>query len=229
MKLTAIHHEMIKNNPLFKDLEQADLLTVIEHTSLCRLKSGEILFRQQQPACYFFLLVTGKVKISLLSSEGSEKVIDLINEGNTFAEAIIFRDIEGYPVNAETLTDSHILRIDAAVYKDILRKSPKACFMAIAGLSQRLHWLMGEIDRLTLHNASYRLVNYLLEGVSRESTERTKIYLSAPKHVIASRLSVTPETFSRILKNLSVQKLLKVHKNYIIIENPMALHQLFLN
>jgi len=224
--LTPVHHEMIKNNPLFKDLDQADLLSVIEHTSLCALKAGEVLFRQQQPATHFFLLVTGKVKIGLLSSEGTEKVIDLINAGNSFAEAIIFRDMEGYPVNAEALSDSTVLRIEAMTYKNMLRKSPEACFKAIATLSQRLHWLMAEIDRLTLHNATYRLVSYLLEEVPSHSTEQIKIHLSAPKHVIASRISVTPETFSRTLKSLSKQGMLEVSKSYIVIYNPQALQKL---
>ena len=174
----------------------------------------------------FFLLVTGKVKISLLSSDGTEKVIDLINGGNTFAEALIFRDMIGYPVNAEALADSSVLCIDAMTYKNVLRKSPEACFKVIAALSQRLHWLMAEIDRLTLHNATYRLVSYLLEDISRESTEQVKIRLSVPKHVIASRISVTPETFSRTLKNLSKQGLLAVHNSYITIYSPRALHQM---
>ncbi len=225
-QLTSIHHDMISNNPLFKDLDQADLLNVIEHTSLFALKAGEVLFRQQQPANYFFLLVTGKIKIGLLSSEGTEKVIDLISAGSSFAEAIIFREMEGYPVNAEALENSSVLRIEAMTYKSMLRKSPEACFRAIATLSQRLHWLMAEIDRLTLHNATYRLVSYLLEDVSSHSTEQVKIHLSVPKHVIASRISVTPETFSRTLKTLSKQGLLEVSKRYIIIYNPEALQKL---
>lgn len=226
MQLTEIHHEMMKKNPLFIDLDHADLLRVIRHTSLYSLKAGEVLFKQQQPATHFFLLATGKVKISLLSSEGTEKVIDIINAGNTFAEAIIFREMQGYPVNAEALTPSSVLRIDARHYKNRLRKSPEACFKVIATLSQRLHWLMAEIDLLTLHNATYRLVSYLLENISHHATEPVKIQLTVPKHVIASRISVTPETFSRILKNLSKQGLLVVHKCHIIVNNPVALYQI---
>ena len=80
----------------------------------------------------------------------------------------------------------------------------------MAKLSQRLHWMVNEVDRLTLHNATFRLVCYLLSHISEDENNRRDVNLSVPKHVIASRLSITPETLSRSLKELSTQGLINL-------------------
>lgn len=226
MQLESKHQEIMRKNSMFSDLPESDFLRVFEHTTLCKLATGEILFRQQQAATYFYLLLSGKIKLSLLSIDGCEKVVDIISPGNTFAEAVIFRGLPGYPVNSEAISDSHVLKINALTYKDILRNSPEACFKVMSCLSIRIHWLMNEINRLCLHNATYRLIRYLLENIPEETTTPTEVHLSIPKHVIASRISVTPETFSRTIKRLSDQDLLKVHDTHIVLINPVELRNM---
>jgi len=212
--------------PLFRDLTKKEFSDVIERTTVCELETDDMLFRQQDKAIDFFLLISGKVKLSLLSFEGTEKVVDIINPGVTFAEAIIFSGIPGYPVNATALAKSKVLRINAEAYIKILEGSPKTCFKVMATLSLRLHNLISEIDRLSLHNATYRLISFLLEGIPAEANKRSEINLSIPKHVVASRISVTPETLSRTLKRLCQEGLLEVHDSHIVLINPVELRRL---
>lgn len=210
---------------LFRDLTKKEFMSVVEHTSVCDLKIDDMLFRQQDKATDFFLLIAGKIKLSLLSFEGTEKVIDIINPGMTFAEAIIFNKIPGFPVNATALAKSKVLRVNADVYTTILEGSPKTCFKVMATLSLRLHNLIGEIERLSLHNATYRLISFLLEGIPKEMCDRSEVNLSIPKHVVASRISVTPETLSRTLKRLCQEGLLEVHDSHIVLINPADLRR----
>ena len=226
MTLDPRFYEIMRKNPLFMDLSEKDFLKVVAGTSSSKLKTGEALFRQFQPATDFFLVVQGKIKISLLSIEGTEKVVDIINEGTTFAEAIIFRGMEGYPVNSEALSDATVLRINAERYIEVLRGSPEACFKVMGCLSARVHWLMNEMERLSLHNASYRLISYLLENIDENSTGSAEVTLSAPKHVIASRISITPETLSRTLKALTKKGLLEVHDSHITLLDPAELRHI---
>lgn len=75
---------------LFADLNEDQLRRVTANASTVQLAEGDHLFRQQQPAHYFFLLKTGEIKLYRLSPSGEEKVIELIREGQTFAEAVMF-------------------------------------------------------------------------------------------------------------------------------------------
>jgi len=226
MTLDPKFYEIMRKNPLFMDLCEQRFLQIVEGTICSKLKTGETLFRQFQPATDFFLVVQGKIKISLLSIEGTEKVVDIINEGNTFAEAIIFKGMNGYPVNSEALSDVTVLRINAERYIEILRSSPEACFKVMGCLSTRVHWLMNEMERLSLHNATYRLISFLLENIPEERETQVEVTLSAPKHVIASRISITPETLSRTLKALSKKGLLEVHDSHITLLDPAELRHI---
>jgi CRP-like cAMP-binding protein len=226
MLLDQKYQKAMRANSLFEGLNNDDFLQVVENTKTRELKTDETLFRQQESATEFFFLLSGKIKLSLLSFDGTEKVVDIINEGNTFAEAVMFKGMPGYPVNAEALAESEVLCINAEFYTGILHNSPETCIKVMACLSIRSHWLMNELDRLSLHNATYRLVSYLLENIPEDTVESTEVNLSIPKHVVASRISVTPETFSRTLKRLSQQNLLEVHDSHIVLVNPVELRKI---
>lgn len=188
---------------LFSGLDDAQFGKILSRTRLVPLAENDTLFEQQQPAKEIFLLRSGQIKLALISPEGHEKVIDLISPGGSFAEAIMFSGRQVYPVTATALLRSQVWGIDAATYEAILRQSTAACFAVMAQMSRRLHWQIAEIDRLTLHNAAFRVVTYLLDHVSSTHLHASEIQLDAPKHVIASRLSITPETLSRTLSKLS--------------------------
>jgi len=226
MLLEHKYQDVLRNNTLFEGLSKTDFLKVIENTKLVELKTDEVLFRQQQSAVDFFYLVSGKMKLSLLSVDGTEKVVDIINEGNTFAEAVMFRGMPGYPVNGEALSDAKVLCVNGEAYTSILHNSPETCVKVLGCLSIRLHWLVNELDRLSLHNATYRLISFLLENIPEEVIESTEVNLSIPKHVIASRISVTPETLSRTLKRLCQEGLLEVQDKHIVLVNPVELRRL---
>jgi CRP-like cAMP-binding protein len=96
----------------------------------------------------------------------------------------------------------------------------------MAGMSKRLHARINEISNLTLHNATYRLVVFLLEQLPEEAIELAEIHLSTPKSVIASRLAIQPETFSRILTRLSASGLIEVNGNDVTLLDVQGLRDL---
>ena len=186
---------------------------------LVELAENDRLFEQQQPAREIFLLRSGQVKLALISPEGHEKVIDLISPGVTFAEAVMFSGSPVYPVTATALVVSQVWCIDAATYEGILRQSTDACFAVMAQMSRRLHWQIAELDRLTLHNAAFRVVAYLLEQLPSTHLAAAVVQLDTPKHVIASRLSVTPETLSRTFAKLSREGYLDIVDNSVTVHD----------
>ena len=204
---------------LFSDLNDVQLDTVLRHTRVVDLSEGDILFEQQQPAHDFFMLTSGQIKLARNSADGHEKIIDLISPGHTFAEAILFSGQKVYPVTASAILDSRLLCFDIASYADILHESTDACFAVLAQMSRRLHWYISEIDRLTLHGATFRVVCYLLDHVPSTHRGSSEIRLATPKHAIASRLSITPETLSRSFSKLSREGLLEVHDDAVTLHD----------
>jgi CRP-like cAMP-binding protein len=93
-----------------------------------------------------------------------------------------------------------LIGIEARAFAAMLRESVDTCFVVMGVLSQRLHGLIGEIDNLTLHDARTRVARYLLAQVPQD---RRGFTLEVPKGVLASRLSIKPETFSRVIRQLT--------------------------
>jgi CRP-like cAMP-binding protein len=210
---------------LFSDLNTDQIDTVLHHTRVAKLSEGETLFEQHQTAHDFFMLISGQVKLARISVDGHEKIIDLISAGHTFAEAILFSGQKVYPVTASAILDSRLLCFDIATYADILHQSTDACFAIMAQMSRRLHWYIGELDRLTLHGATFRVVCYLLDQVPSTHRGSSEIHLMVPKHAIASRLSITPETLSRSFSKLSRDGFLEVHDDSVILHDVGKLRQ----
>lgn len=200
---------------LFSKLPDDQFGRILEHTRVVQLDEGDVLFEQRQPAKEVFLLRSGQIKLALVSPEGQEKVIDLISPGVSFAEAVMFSGNPVYPVTATALTASHVWGVNAATYESILRVSTDACFAVMAQMSRRLHWQIAEIDRLTLHNAAFRVIAYLLDQVPSTDLDSSMIKLETPKHVIASRLSITPETLSRTFAKLGREGFLDIEDNAV--------------
>ncbi|HHJ17477.1 MAG TPA: Crp/Fnr family transcriptional regulator [Gammaproteobacteria bacterium] len=211
--------ELMLKSVLFGNLEPAQLDTLLQHTRSATLEEGQVLFEQQRPANEIFMLQSGQVKLMRISSEGQEKVIDLISPGNTFAEAIMFSGASVYPVTAAALCASRLLCFDTATYAGILHQSTDACFAIMAHLSRRQHWLISEIDRLTLHNATFRIIAYLLDQIPSTHLGTSEVNLNTPKHVVASRLSMTPETLSRTLSKLNRDGLIEIGEHSIILKD----------
>jgi CRP/FNR family transcriptional regulator, dissimilatory nitrate respiration regulator len=162
---------------------------------------------------------SGQMKLFRLSLDGVEKVIEIIQPGQTFAEAVMFMERQNYPVSAEAITASEVYSFDSRGFMQVLRESTDTCFRLMADMSMRLHMRLNEIDHLTLQNATYRMINYISQQIPEGATADIEIELNAPKSIIASRLSVQPETFSRILSNLTKEGIISVHgKNVRILD-----------
>lgn len=211
---------------LFAELDDQQLSRVLRSTQRINLPAKSLLFEAGQPADRFYLVRQGQVKLFSLSMEGDEKVMEILNPGNTFAEAIMFMQARRYPVSAQALVDSELYSFDMKGFRQILEESHQTCYRLMAGMSRRLHARINEISNLTLHNATYRLVVFLLEQLPEDAIELAEIHLSTPKSVIASRLAIQPETFSRILTRLSASGLIEVKGNDISLLDVQGLRDL---
>ncbi|HEY5738129.1 MAG TPA: helix-turn-helix domain-containing protein, partial [Gammaproteobacteria bacterium] len=82
-----------------------------------------------------------------------------------------------------------------------------------------LHARVQEIERLTVQNARDRLVSYLLDHIVDRDGDEATIRVDLPRHVIAARLSITPETLSRMLRNLVDERILTIEDRVIFVHS----------
>ena len=183
-----------------------------------------MLFEKGDFAQRFYLVRNGQMTLFQSSPEGNEKIVDIIEAGQTFAEAVMFMEGHQYPVNAMAAVDSELFYFDNASFLKELEKSIGLCFALMADMSARLKVLINEISTLTIYNAKHRLISYLLGNIN-DIQDQPVIKLTASKTMIASRLSITPETFSRILSTLKKEGLIRIEDESITLLQPDKLKE----
>jgi len=195
---------------LFSILDDDQLGQILPAVTEFELAENEHLFHFGDQARYFYLLSDGQIQLYRLSAMGEEKVIEIIQPGQSFAEAVMFFKINNYPVSAKTVVPSKVLRIEMKLFLKLLQESNELCLRMLGGMSKRLHSAIQDIEQLTLQNANMRVIQLLLQAAPEGSDNQYSLDLETPKQVLASRLSVRPETFSRILQQLSRKELISV-------------------
>lgn len=221
MALTEQYFEQIRQNHLFEQLTEAELQRVASHGNLVELDAGETVFSQGEPCHQFYLVQRGMIKLYRISVDGTEKVMDLIGPQQSFAETVIFSG--NYPLHAAAIEPSTVFAFDCKDFMAQLRGNIELCFRLMSSMSQRLNCMINEIDRLTLHSGTQRLAQYLLEQVPEGVVQSPCIRLLVPKLVIASRLGIQPETFSRIMARLRSDGMIETHNDTILLKDLAAL------
>lgn len=221
--------DLIKSIPLLSELDPAQLETMIETSIRRELDAEQQLFQHGSQARYFYLVEKGSMKLSRLAPNGQEKVIEILRKGHTFAEAVMFFDKPLYPVDATALEKTVVIGLDGHRFMDILRESPETALSLMGTLSMRLHRRVNEIDSLSLQNSTLRVINFLLQNLPGEDVEEAVIELETTKKLIAARLSIQPETFSRALNQLQKKGAIQVSGSTISILDVDLLHELAIN
>ena len=200
---------LLSHLPLFNGLEADEIARIARGTREVNALRGDTLFHKGDPSTGFHLIVYGQVKLAFTSAQGGEKVVDIRGQGHSFGEAVMFMD-KPYMVYAQALSDSRLLHISKSVILDELEKDPRLGRKMIAGLSIKLHHLITDVESYSLHSGRQRIIGYLLRDNLDSDEKSLSVTLPTNKGVIASRLNLTKEHFSRILHELSEKGLIVV-------------------
>jgi CRP-like cAMP-binding protein len=217
--------QALRKHYLFAILDDDQFEQILPGVRELELVEDEHLFHFGDQARYFYLLSDGQIQLYRLSATGEEKVIEIIQPGQSFAEAVMFFKINSYPVSAKAVLHSRLWRIEMKPFLGLLQESNALCLRMLGGMSKRLHSAIQDIEQLALQNASMRVIQLFLQAAPENTDNQYSLDLETPKQVLASRLSVRPETFSRILQQLSRKDLISVQGRTIHILDFKALQR----
>lgn len=194
--------------PLFNQLATSDLDNIARATTEIKVDRGEMVFHRGDPCLGFHTVVYGQIKLAFVSSQGSEKVVEVIGPGHSFGEALMFME-KPYIVSAQALADSLLLHVGKSAMFAGIERDPQFARKMLAGLARRIHSLVCDVEAYSLNSGTQRVIGYLLkEG---DLLDGDQVRLSVSKTIIASRLNLTPEHFSRILNDLSTNRMITVN------------------
>jgi CRP-like cAMP-binding protein len=195
--------------PLFAGLGAAELGRLAAATTRRELSRGEFLFRQGEPPAGFHAVVHGRIELRARSSDGRERVADIVGAGRSFGEAIMFLE-QPYIVSARALGDALVLQVAKDAVFAELERSPGFARRVIATLAAKLHSAARELDTYALGSGEQRFAAWLLRAAAPAERGAASVALPAAKRAIASRLNLSAEHLSRILRHLVSEGLIEV-------------------
>lgn len=198
-------HAILGNLPLFSEMSAEEIGRIASSTLPVRVPKGEAVFHAGDPCTGFHIVVYGQVKLGFHSPNGGEKVIEIIAPGQSFGEALMFLE-KPYIVYAHAVADTMLLHVAKRCVFDEIARDPSFARKMLSGLSRRLHGLVKDVEAYSLRSSVERVIGYLL----RDEEAPASVELTAGKSVVASRLNMTPEHFSRVLHELSAAGLIEV-------------------
>lgn len=207
--------------PLFQGLCPEPLERLGAASRLRRLGRGELVFRAGDDCAAFHIVVTGQVKLFVLSPSGQEKVVELAGPACSLGEEALFAD-RPYTLNAQALGDALVLSLDAVLLLDEVDRDPRLARRMLAGAGRRMQGLVQDIESQALKTGVARIIAYLVNDASNDpdaGEDSATVALPASKATIASRLSLTPEYFSRVLHELQAAGLIQVDRQAIRIHD----------
>lgn len=206
---TAKTLAFLAQQPLFQELPAEQLARLAACSREKRLNKDEILFQKGDKPRSLFLVMSGQIKLAISSAQGNEKVMGIIGPQQLIGEAEMFTD-RPYPVFAQALADAVLLTLGQADLFDLVGKNAAFAQKLLQRLGLRLHDLVQDVESYTLRSAVERVIGYLLQHARMQAPGNLDVKLPAKKMEIASLLYLTPETLSRIFRDLSDAGLITV-------------------
>lgn len=192
--------QIVRSTPLFGAMPQELAQSIIGNQAVRSYAKGFTLFQQGEPANSCYVVLDGWVKLFRLTPDGHEAVVAVFRRGETFAEAAIFLGAR-YPVSAEVVTPSRLLRIDGEMLRRRIREQPDLALSMLASASHHLKGLVEQIEQIKVLSAPQRVADFLIRLCSVRDGG-CNIELPYEKALIAGRLGMKPESLSRALAKL---------------------------
>lgn len=211
--------EQIKKSLLFSGLADKDLAELAAITTRREFGRGEVLFRQNDEATGFYLLLSGSIKLSNVSQLNRKKTHNFVSPGETFAEAAFYSDRK-YQCEAQALAPGEALYFPKVNFHKLIKKNPKPALNLLGHLSFTVRQLSKKISEQTNGDVISRISKFLVGRIAEKSTASCgNIYLelAIKKSELAAKLGIAQETLSRCFRKMKETGILEVQKNRVVI------------
>ena len=210
--------QMLRKLPLFQSAKEADLDAVASLARLDSLPRKGILFKRGDPCSGFHVIAYGRLMLSLVSSQGIEKPLQVAEPGDSLGDITMFLE-RPYYLTAEALEDSLLVYVSRQAIMELIERDGHFALRMLASLSLRMRMVVDDMESFLLQPPASRLAIYLLRLVPPGIVKEAHIELTIKKSVVAAQLNLTPATLSRYFKELSDGGLITLKGRSVLIHD----------
>lgn len=188
--------------PLFAGLSTDERDGLVKGGILRRLQKGEHIFLHGDPVNFFYVILSGSVQLFRETPDGYEKTIELMHRGQNMAVSEIMDACRTYRANARALEDTQILEYPATRLKEMAKSHGAIALNLLSQMSEQAHLAELEAEHQATMSAAQMVACFLQRLCILHDFNPQNFDLPYSKTLIASRLGMEIETFSRTLAKL---------------------------
>ncbi len=169
------------------------------------------------PGDYMYIIVEGRVKVTKLSGDGREKILELLEVGDFFGEMSLFDDAPR-SASVKGLSQVRILALARNDFLRLLARSPDLALSVIQELTRRLRQVDEQASSLSFQRVKERAMGLLVrlarEEPGLEGRRKTPVLTHQQ---IADMIGTSRETVTRAIKGLKAAGWLEQDgKHYLV-------------
>jgi CRP/FNR family transcriptional regulator/CRP/FNR family cyclic AMP-dependent transcriptional regulator len=187
--------------PLFSNVSDDDLEQVASHLIERRFPRNTTIVEEGLAGDYMYVIREGRVKVTKLSEDGREKILEFLDAGSFFGEMALL-DRAPRIASVKTLKPVKLLALSRSDFLKLLRKSPDLALSVIQELCKRLRTVDDQASALSFQRVKDRTKG-LLQRLARDPHEDGgRVTPGLTHQQMADMIGTSRETVTRVVKEL---------------------------
>ncbi len=208
----------LRHDPAFAALSDQDLDAIAAVMSYREYPKGAFIATKNETADAIYMLVEGRVKVSVASPEGRELALNYLEAPAYFGE-VSGVDNEIRSADIIATTDVELLLIDGKDLEQVFRIQPRLAITLISTLSERLRELIVRLEGMAFHDATHRVMRVMLNVATASYESRGVPVIEGLTHYeIATLAGTSRETASRVVSNLAREGVVATKGRKIVVD-----------
>jgi len=204
--------------PMFSDLSAENLDTLAGMVQLKRFPKGAFVIGQNEVGTCMYLLISGRVKVSLASPEGKELVLNYLEAPAHFGEMSLV-DAQTRSADVIAVTDVELFALDGKDLSAAIQLQPRLALNLIATLSRRLRHTINRLEDMAFHDATHRVMRVVLNvATAGLETRGTPVVQGMTHYDIATLAGTSRETASRVIAQLARDGIITTNGRRLIVD-----------
>ncbi len=211
---------------LFSGMSDEEIQKVIgQKLGVRTYKNGDKVISQGDDCNYLYILLDGEVSNSMSHVSGKNMYIESISAPGVIAPAILYAEINKFPVDVTAVGTVRILPIPRVEFTYMLQRTPKLLLNFLQMISNRGAFLSAKVRTLCFGTIKSRIAGYLLEVSAQHGSLEFEI-----KHTqqeLANMFGVTRPALSKTIKDMIDEGLIESKQKSYLITNKKELFRIF--